>query len=442
MSVESFHNGRVVLHGGDCREVLARLPENSLDSCCSDPPYHLASIVKRWSGKDGAPPKGQGSLQRHAKGFMGKTWDGGQIAHEPETWAAVMRVLKPGGHLVAFHAPKNWHRQVCAIEDAGFEIRDTILDLFSPSDLVGRFMESLSLDQQQALVRMIEAGDPLGDLFWMFGCGFPKSHNVSKAIDKTLGAAREKVFKPGAPGYQRIAGSTRPWMDDPRHQVDSDVAVTIESQRWQGYGTALKPAYEPIVLARKPLAGTVADCVMTNGTGALNIDGCRVDAECSTGWNGGAGFTTWRKNGCPGLGEEGEVRPVNGRWPANITHDGSAQIETVFPDDSARFFYSAKADGADRLGSKHPTVKPIDLMRWLVRLVTPPGGTVLDPFAGTGTTAQAAFAEGFNAVLIEREEEYRVDIRRRMELMLAGDFEKIGKLVPQADDFGPLFGGL
>lgn len=387
MSAETFHNGRITLHGGDCLDVLATLPESSVDSVVTDPPYHFASIVKRFGKEGSAPARSNGATgiyQRASRGFMGKEWDGGGIAHDPATWAAVLRVLKPGGHLVAFHAPKNWHRQATAIEDAGFEIRDNIL--------------------------------------WLFGSGFPKSHNLKG--------------------------------------------------EWEGFGTSLKPAYEPIVLARKPFGGTIAECVQENGTGALNIDGCRV------------GKTGARNNGRSvdgdiygKLGPHDRVDYGKGRWPANVTHDGSAEVLAGFPETSSgsiqphhrrtttkskntfgeraappeqsfgdsgsasRFFYSAKADSDDRLGSKHPTVKPIDLMRWLVRMITPPGGVVLDPFAGTGTTAQAAYAEGCSAILIEREEEYRDDIRRRMDLMLAGPVTKTAALNDAPPDFGPLFNG-
>ena len=235
----------------------------------------------------------------------------------------------------------------------------------------------------------------------------------------------------------------------PALERDVTVATSPQAVAWAGWGTAAKPAWEPICLARKPLIGTVAANVLRFGTGALNIDGCRVDSDEVTGWSGGKAtgdLSNYR------MGKPGDPRPVLGRWPANLIHDGSDEVLAAFPDapgqaaavrpdsgsgqktggilgkfatnsdcsprgdsgSAARFFYSAKADATDRLGSKHPTVKPVDLMRWLVRLVTPPGGRVLDPFAGTGTTGVAALAEGFHATLIEREEEYLADIRRRI----------------------------
>lgn len=396
---------------GDMREVLATLPEASVDSCVCDPPYHLASIVKRMSKPDAAPVGfgGDGRFQRMSRGFMGKEWDGGEIAFEPETWAAVYRVLKPGAHLLAFGAPKNFGFMQYAIAQAGFEIRDVIA--------------------------------------WLFGSGFPKSHNIG-----------------------------------------------------DGWGTALKPAYEPIVMARKPLIGTVAQNVAEHGTGAINVDGCRVPGEpikigMSLAHRGGK-YTA----GTGGRGTTEERVETAGRWPANVVHDGSEEVLAAFPDapgqladisttapssktghiygkmnregeasasrrysergstdfaalpgqrrddsgSAARFFYTAKADSNDRIGSKHPTVKPVDLMQWLVRMVTPKSGIVLDPFAGTGTTGEAAFREGMRAVLIEREPEYQDDIRRRMKLALAGPDERQRESIKARGltaDAGPLFGG-
>lgn len=228
-----------------------------------------------------------------------------------------------------------------------------------------------------------------------------------------------------------------------------------DAKAWEGWGTALKPAWEPIVLARKALVGTVAETVLAHGCGGLNIDGCRIpvgDGDRLVSFERAAGDVSrenWRKGTCVGGG-----KPVDhGRWPANILHDGSDEVLAAFPESggsvqrtgkrtgvlgdfggqaqvvmghddaggsAARFFYSAKADAHDRIGSKHPTVKPVDLMQWLCRLVTPPGGTVLDPFAGSGTTGEAAWREGFFAVLIEREAEYQADIARRMDLATAG----------------------
>lgn len=299
--------------------------------------------------------------------FMGRGWD--HSVPGAEYWRGVFRVLKPGAYIVAFGGTRTYHRLACAIEDAGFEPRDM--------------------------------------LAWLYGCGFPKSRNLDGEYD--------------------------------------------------GLGTALKPALEPIAFMRKPLSEkTVAANVLRWGTGALNIDGCRVSTDDVA----EVGKPSWggpmkRLSGAPG--QEGKLVPRtpphnNGRWPANVVHDGSDEVVGAFPDSASgsgrrpdgatamtfsgvtcgpraqgfagyvdagkgsasRFFYSAKASKADRAGSKHPTVKRVDLMQWLCRLVTPKGGTVLDPFAGTGTTGEAAFREGFNTILIEREPEYQADIERRI----------------------------
>lgn len=433
MESRSFLDGRVVLHPGDCREVLRGLGDASIDSIVTDPPYALVSIGKRF-GKPGAAPTKDGDVySRASAGFMGQKWDTGETAFAAEFWAEALRVLKPGGHLVAFSGTRTYHRMVCAIEDAGFEIRD--------------------------------------QLAWVYGSGFPKSHDVAKGIQKRrledippiravcrtiraamdakglksrhlIGhfgdchprlidhwAARESDSQPALPTWEQwsalklvldisdamdgevwrlngrkgcpgAAWSEAEVVGEHKGQTpglvgkrfsDADRTIRVasgEAEVWEGWGTALKPAWEPIVLARKPLAGTVADCVLAHGTGAIHIDACRI-ADGS-------------------------------RWPANIIHDGAPFTVAMFPEGSHRFFYSAKADADDRIGSKHPTVKPVDVMQWLCRLVTPPGGTVLDPFAGTGTTGEAAFREGFRAVLVEREEAYQADIARRLELALAG----------------------
>ena len=395
-----FMSGRVRLFDGDCTDVLRAIPDDSIDSCVTDPPYHLTN-----SGRKKPPPSVEGSpFSRHrmgingdnqaSRGFMGKEWDGGDIAFRPELWAEVLRVLKPGAHIVAFSGTRTYHRMACAIEDAGFEIRD--------------------------------------QLQWLYGTGFPKSRNQK---------------------------------DD-----------------WQGWGTALKPACEPICLARKPLSEkTVAANLLRWGTGALNIDGCRVGTERRE-YSGGMGRFNDQahaqgyrpyKDGVPNHTDQLFV--AIGRWPANVVHDGSDEVLAGFPDSAgsgsprqlkrsagqrngdwgmnatsadtaklrdagsgtaARFFYSAKASKADRMGFKHPTVKPVKLMRWLCRLVTPPGGVVLDPFAGTGTTGQAACNEGFGAVLIEREYEYVVNIRQRLGLLTPDEIEIAEQVDPAIARYG------
>jgi DNA modification methylase len=427
VSGANFLDGRVTLLAGDCLEILAALPESSVDSVVTDPPYHLTSIVKRF-GKDGSAPAQfgtDGAYARASSGFMGKQWDGGDIAFRVELWAQVLRVLRPGGHLVAFSGTRTYHRMACAIEDAGFEIRDQI--------------------------------------GWAYGSGFPKSHDVSKGIDKAAGVEREVVgSKLGLPGYSNAA--TEPnnvYGDGFGNAAGSKVSditapATDAAKQWQGWGTALKPAWEPICLARKPLIGTVAANVLEHGVGALNIDGCRVETDEVKPKDAiraaYSDFGTFEERGGSARSSGSGANHNLGRWPANLIHDGSEDVIAAFPmsgppcgsakkgdsqgwiagspaaqagsnaayvgdtGSAARFFYTAKADAEDRLGSKHPTVKPLDLMQWLVRLVTPKGGMVLDPFAGTGTTGEAAWREGCRAILIEREAEYQADIARRMEL--------------------------
>jgi site-specific DNA-methyltransferase (adenine-specific) len=355
--------GDATLYHADMRDAVPLL--TGIDAVVTDPPYHLTSIVKRFGAANAAPAKDRDGLYaRASKGFMGKQWDGGDVAFRPETWRLVYAALKPGAHLIAFSGTRTYHRMACAIEDAGFEIRDQI--------------------------------------GWLYGSGFPKSHNAGN-----------------------------------------------------GWGTALKPAWEPIVLARKPLIGTVAENVLQHGTGAINVDACRVAGEPTHGSDRAspANGTIGRFVDSPSRGVPNAVSSI-GRWPANVIHDGSEEVLAAFPDNlksgtgsikkesdkgyrpnaygaesrpagtlmveygdsgsAARFFYSAKADAGDRLGSKHPTVKPIDLMAYLCRLITPPGGTVLDPFAGSGTTGMAAIREGFKPVLIEREAEYFDDACNRI----------------------------
>lgn len=535
----------VTVHHGDCREVLATLPAESVHACVTDPPYGLTFMGKKWDSIDGA-------------------------AFQPETWAAVLRVMKPGAHLVAFGGTRGFHRMFCAIEDAGFEVRDCFLDLFAGAPAFAAFFDSLTTAQRHAFEEMAALHSFLGALAWAYGSGFPKSHNVG-----------------------------------------------------DGWGTALKPAWEPICLARKPFKGTVAANVAAHGTGALNVDGCRIAFASEEDQAAAAAAAQRVCHDAPGqvmkgLGETGFKNPRaslapylakmdKGRWPANVIHDGSEEVLEAFavygesktpntvtrgssdskhgssnrsgqiqsfpchgdsgsaarffkstpatvediawmtepvnfavecsslqseaavsvlanavavsmpgsallqpsyraPSTSAtasefallceivtatiqsiarrcshgsppqsitasvgpatcaathertdtmtitashwrsdgsadpvtfnitlpsaglgakvsasRFHYSSKADASDRLGSKHPTIKPVDLMRWLVRLVTPPGGLVLDPFAGSGTTGMAAAMEGMRAVLIEREAEYVADINRRLAHMRGAD---------------------
>ena len=382
---------------GDCLAELRKLPAESVQCCVTDPPYGLS--------------------------FMGKEWDRGTPG--APYWAEVLRVCKPGAHLLAFGGTRTFHRLACAIEDAGWEIRDTMM--------------------------------------WVYGSGFPKSLDVSKAIDKAAGVeaatsyipqATNKVFGDGkgkAAGVDRTPGAKL-----------SSAPVTDSAREWSGWGTALKPAWEPIILARKPLDGTVAQNVQKHGCGALNIDGCRVavdvEADASQLRTMNRGQRTEDTHGQEwGLSKNGsdvpQVVKPEGRWPANVIHDGSPEVLAVFPEtpgalmpvkgtepssaavgtrcfnamartanseprdsspsSAARFFYCAKADSDERAGGNHPTVKPLALMKYLIQLVSRPGDTVLDPFGGSGTTGEAAQELGRNAILIELNPAYCELIRRR-----------------------------
>ena len=535
------------LRQGDCLEVLKTIPDNSIDSVVTDPPYHLTSIVKRF-GKEGSAPAQfgtDGAFARASKGFMGKEWDGGDIAFRTDVWSECLRVLKPGGHLLAFGGSRTYHRLAVAVEDAGFEIRDQIM--------------------------------------WVYGSGFPKSHNIGKAIDKfggnnllvkEIGIALKKartdrgltlkqadeLFCNGTTNYNWLEGRkdgqripnqelfdkiVDEWTElkELRDKVVSserellgveitnktvmqkigDTNISGEYERtkgnseWEGWGTALKPAHEPIVMARKPLSEkSVAENVLKWGTGGINIDGCRIETDDNL--SGGVysnGDLISNPNNITGvrkkLNKEDYQQP-EGRFPANIMFDEEAGklldqqsgvskstpskghhrkgntvgdertskgaglygdgnwIEGSKHNDSggaSRFFYCPKVSkkernaGLEGLPEKnrpgqtdkgnysssvyckdcgktfngtndhtncedgveyrpsttttknhHPTVKPIKLMEYLIKLVTPKGGITLDPFMGSGSTGVAAVINGFKFLGIEREQEY-MDIAKQ-----------------------------
>ena len=337
------------LHHGDCLEVLRSMPDCSVDSIVTDPPYGLS--------------------------FMGKKWD--YDVPSVEVWAECLRVLKHGGHLLAFAGTRTQHRMVVRIEDAGFEIRDMIA--------------------------------------WVYGSGFPKSLDVSKAIDKAAGAEREVVGETRKGAQTNSTGRYGAWGDG----ITPTAPATDAAKQWQGWGTALKPALEPITVARKPLVGTVAENVLQYGTGAINVDGGRVEAsdqkQLEKNWNRNQSSS---KDGVVNYVAQKDIDlrdyKSTGRWPANFIHDGSEEATDLLKD-SARFFYCAKASKADRGENHHPTVKPTDLMRYLCRLVTPPNGIVLDPFNGSGSTGCAAVLEGFQYIGIEREAEYIAISEKRIQ---------------------------
>jgi site-specific DNA-methyltransferase (adenine-specific) len=426
---------RWAVHHGDCREVMRTLDPESIDSIVTDPPYALGFMGKGWDTYS------TGRKQKHNNRFEEFIYDVCEHA---------FRVAKPGAHLLAFGGTRTYHRLACAIEDAGWDIRDCVM--------------------------------------WVYGSGFPKSHDVSKAIDREAGAEREVVgSKLGQPGYSLTDGKGGLYGGGfgANGTGEGECAITAPAteaaKQWQGWGTALKPAYEPIIVARKPLRGTVAGNVLEWGTGGINVDGCRVgrDTYDVSGWSQ-TGSKASENRAMSGGNYARDAKPdAEGRWPANFIHDGSEEVVGLFPetksgtggqpqtaqrrgtselvglsssgtkvghDDSgsaARFFYCAKASKRDRdegcegmptirvkmnngndaagdpvsdrftkmARNHHPTVKPTDLMRYLCRLVTPPDGLVLDPFSGSGSTGKAAMLEGFRFVGCELSAEY-IEIAR------------------------------
>jgi site-specific DNA-methyltransferase (adenine-specific) len=319
----------------DCIKHLKTLDDNIFDSCVTDPPYHLTSIVKRFATS--TEPKGP-LYKRLSTGFMGQTWDGGDVAFTTEMWKEVYRTLKPGAYLLAFSAARNYHRMAVAIEDSGFEIRDQIM--------------------------------------WIYGSGFPKSLNMGKQMDKKLGNKRIKTGQVKTHARKGVAvAEERTAINAGSFGQEVEEEITVGTSEWEGWGTALKPAHEPIVMARKPIDGSVADNILEHRTGAINIDDCRVENQ--------------------------------NRFPANVIHDG-------LEEEWARYFYCAKASKKEKGDTKHPTVKPVELMRYLVKLITPKKGIVLDPFAGTGTTGEACILENKKYYLIEAEPSYFKDIEARL----------------------------
>jgi DNA modification methylase len=430
---------------GDCRAVMAELDPDSIDAIVTDPPYDLTAGKQGGTGAASVnldSPYGRSRISTGNGGFMGLDWDATGIAFDPDTWAEARRVLKPGGHLLAFGGTRTFHRMTVAIEDAGFEIRDC--------------------------------------LSWLYASGFPKSLDVSKAIDKHLGAERTEVIGTAADfardGSQRATdgshvepGYSGGYGD--RWAQLLTVPATPEGERWAGFGTALKPAWEPIVMARKPLAGTIAANVLAHGTGGLNIDACRIgyqsDADQASAIPQGRATakTGALAGGAQNDNHRTEFAPSNdiGRWPGNVLLDeGAAAMldeqsgerksgamngtyvswgtqgihgagnarrvtATASTGGASRFFFVAKAPPSERTGVdgvRHPTQKPLALMRQLVRLVTPRGGVVLDPFAGSGSTLVAAEAEGFASLGIELTPDY-LDIAERRVKAVMGMFADV-----------------
>jgi site-specific DNA-methyltransferase (adenine-specific) len=416
---------------GNSIDELKNLPDNSIDSIVTDPPYGLSSnnyvaeTIAKWiAGERDFVPDG--------KGFMGKSWDA--FVPPPAIWDECLRVLKPGGHLLAFFGSRTQDIGALSIRLAGFEIRDSIA--------------------------------------WLYGSGFPKSHNISKAIDKLAGAERTVIGR--NPNSRENATKENTLYESGTVGKTDFIteAATDEAKTWEGWGTALKPSFEPIVMARKPLIGTVVENVLQYGAGGINIDGSRI----------GSGSGETKQTSYPNItgdnynqgNEEYPNRIVvdvkdQGRWPANTLFSHTADcVQTGFIEETysinkteewtgfgqkerpdyesseqtvstpvydcvdgcsakeleqqnpgaSRFFYVSKANKKDRnegeAANNHPTVKPTELMRYLVKLVTPPNGTVLDPFTGSGSTGKAAILEGFNFIGIELTPEYIPIIEARL----------------------------
>jgi DNA modification methylase len=419
------------LKHGDCLDVLRTMTDNSIDAIVTDPPYGLS--------------------------FMGKRWD--YDVPDEAVWRECLRVLKPGGHLLAFAGTRTQHRMAVRIEDAGFEIRDMIawvygsgfpksLDVSKAIDKAGgdalawrAFSESYAAAVEKSDMKHADIDRALGikssSCYWArtdHRGGMPPRHHWERVREMLslpnefallYDEAEREVVGEKSSGLSGGTGATVGRFTDSRNArglVDITAPATAAAKEWAGWGTALKPALEPITVARKPIVGTVANNVLTWGTGGVNVDGSRIPCESG-----------------------------QGRWPANLIHDGSEEVVGLFPQtnsggfcgttqqptngqskgkerqrtredrlpdsgSAARFFYCAKASKADRGDANHhPTVKPTDLMRYLCRLVTPPNGTILDPFMGSGSTGKAAIMEGFRFIGIEREAEYLEIARARID---------------------------
>ena len=439
------------IHNANCLDVLRQMPDNSVDAVVTDPPYGLS--------------------------FMGKKWD--YDVPSVEIWAECLRVLKPGGHLLAFAGTRTQHRMAVHIEDAGFEIRDMIawvygsgfpksLDVSKAIDKHGgvsvawfgawfrAWREENGVKQKDvAALFPSKTGGLTGCVAnWELGFNMPTPEQFNLIRDtfglpfESLAAAARAVIGSQTKARSTAGASALPTMGGETVYQTWDITApaTKAARQWAGWGTALKPALEPITVARKPLAGTVAANVLAHGTGALNIDGCRVvttDVWAPSTRGASDSIGTFK------TAERTTAQHAAGRWPANLIHDGSDEVADVFGD-PARFFYCAKASKKDRDGgldglplrpagslnmrtdshaerngasttpraNNHPTVKPTDLMRYLCRLVTPPGGTVLDPFTGSGSTGKAAMLEGFRFIGCEMSAEYAAIAEARVSAAL------------------------
>jgi DNA modification methylase len=382
---------------GDCIEKLKEFDDNSVDSIVTDPPYGISFMSKEWDHKK-ATTETKSQVVKGLGAGMKMTTLADNI--EFEKWVTewsmeCYRVLKPGGYMLAFGGSRMYHRLASGVENAGFEIRDQMM--------------------------------------WVYGSGFPKSMDISKQIDKAAGkleerkviGQREDILKKQAKDLREGKRKIKETFNGESSgngfvSVSADITepVTNEAKQWQGWGTSLKPAHEPIVMGRKPLSEkTVAENVLEWGTGGINIDGCRIELN---------GDYKSKANGRPSLtglddgydSSNANIADTMGRFPANIIFDEEAGkiLDEQIEGGASRFFYCPKTSKSDRSeGNIHPTVKPTDLMAYLIRLVTPKGGIVLDPFMGSGSTGKAAVRERMNFIGIERETEYFEIAKSRIE---------------------------
>lgn len=410
----------VTLHAGDCRERMKELPDNSIDAILTDKPYELTSIRKRFGAADAAPAQTEGNdgaFGRLSKGFLGMAWDGSGVAFDPVLWSEMLRVLKPGGYYFGFMGARTYHRAACAAEDAGFLIHP----------MIG----------------------------WVYGQGMSLAPEMAKMIDKHLGTPGE-VVPSGAPVKRLLTGAEQhargTWIKDNgrEYQPGEYVPGSPEAAQWAGWrpgAHARKTALEPIIVAQKPFSEkSAAANLLKWGVGALNIDACRTDA--------GRHPSNLMHDGSPEVvalfpesaGQQASSLPPgggNGKAPRGDSGSAARYFNTFEPEDLPAAFYHPKAGKGDRDGSSHATVKPIGLLRHLVRHICPPGGTILDPFAGSGTTAVAAQLEGMNCILMEAEDEYIEFLRKRFkQLNNTGDnprLTEIRKNLDPRDQLGDLW---
>lgn len=480
----------IAAHHGNCLEVIPRLVAEGVvcDACVTDPPYHLTATQKRFGAANSAPAQygKDGAMSRLSGGFMGQQWDGGDIAFRPETWATVATILRPGGFLLAFGGTRTYHRLACAIEDAGFVIQDTIAWLYGSGfpkrrDMLKPAFEPIVLAYKPGGKRTLQVDEcrvlPTGEK-WDRDQSLCSSCAVLAESNARHGTSATKAS---------IATSAAERISSERDTISHRDIAKMDIGCSDGTRTAniatsssTSASGEPLSVQFQQDLKFTTETKIEGITSSTTCDFCGkpIIAGCI-----GKNTLAERKNLRPGESSNGHAESVErplGRWPANLVHDGSEEVTEAFaafgelqargnvgPSErhpnagavftgygsgdcgaryahdtgsAARFFYCAKADAQDRWGSRHPTVKPVELMKWLVALVTPPGGLVLDPFAGSGTTGVAALATGRDCILIEREAQYLADIGERLAFYEGGGGHSVqAKNRHRNTDAGPLF---